>query len=104
MTVACLQHLLNLGEDGSPFIAAGWTICISAGTLAQKIEAIIAQKWASFPYGVHFIEGWFERNRTGHPKSSPVYSTDPSYVPGEFVVSKNTVLPAGAISKKNCIS
>ncbi len=68
--------------------------------LMQNIEAIIVQKWASFPYGVHFIEGWFERNRTGLPKSSPVYSTDPSYVPGEFVISKNSVLPPGQYPKR----
>ena len=58
------------------------------------------QKWASFPYGVHFIEGWFEKNRTGYPKTSPVYSTDPSYVPGEFVVSKNSILPPGELPKR----
>lgn len=89
-----------LGEDGSSFVAAGGAYEYPSGTLAQNIEAIIVQKWSSFAYGVHFIEGWFERNRTGLPKSSPVYSTDPSYVPGEFVVSKNSVLAAGQYPKR----
>ena len=66
-----------LGEDGSSFIAPGGEYAYPSGTLDKNLEAIIVQKWASFPYGVHFIEGWFERNRTGLPKSSPVYSTDP---------------------------
>jgi hypothetical protein len=89
-----------LGEDASTFIAPGGVYEYPSGALAQNIEAIIVQKWTSFPYGVHFIEGWFERNRTGLPKSSPVYSTDPSYIPGEFVVSKNSVLPAGQYPKR----
>jgi hypothetical protein len=89
-----------LGEDATPFIAAGGDYEYPAGTTAENLEAIIVQKWASFPYGVHFIEGWFERNRTGLPKSSPVYSTDPSYIPGEFVTSKNSVLGGGLFPKR----
>jgi hypothetical protein len=89
-----------VGEDGSSFIAPGGEYEYPSGTPGENLEAIIVQKWASFPYGVHFIEGWFERNRTGLPKSSPVYSTDPSYVSGEFVVSKNSVLPAGQYPKR----
>ncbi len=88
------------GEDGSSFIAPGGDYAFPSGLLNQNIEAIIVQKWASFPYGVHFIEGWFERNRTGFPKSSTVYSTDLSYVPGEFVVSKNSILPPGQFPKR----
>ncbi len=80
------------GLDASTFIAAGGDYEYpSGGTLDDKIEAIITQKWASFP-GSHAIEGWLERNRTGYPRSSPVYSTDPSYVPGQFVIAKNTVI------------
>ena len=56
----------------------------------QKLEAIIVQKWASFP-GTHDLEGFFEINRTGYPKTSPVYSTDPAYVPGQLVYSANGV-------------
>lgn len=71
-----------------------------AGTLEQKIEAIVIQKWISLGYGVHYLEGYFERNRTGYPRTSPVYSTDPAYVPGQFVVSKNSVLGAGLFAKR----
>ena len=69
-----------------------------AGTFQQKLEAIIVQKWASFP-GTHDLEGFFEQNRTGYPKYSPVYSTSASYVPGQLVYSKNGVT-AGAFPKR----
>jgi len=96
-----LSAFASEGEDGTAFIATGGSYAYpSGGSLDQKIEAIVVQKWASFPYGVHFIEGWFERNRTGFPKTSPVYSSNPSYVPGEFVVSKNSVLPLGQFPKR----
>jgi hypothetical protein len=75
------------GLDGSTFVAAGGPYVYPvAGTLDQKIDAIITQKWASLP-GSHALEAWFERNRTGFPISSPVYSTDLAYVAGQFVVS-----------------
>ena len=96
-----LAAFASENEDGNPFIGVGGNYEYPAtGTLDQKIEAIIVQKWASFPYGVHFIEGWFERNRTGYPRTSPVYSDDPAYVPGEFVVSKNSVLAPGQFPKR----
>jgi len=95
-----LASFASMGQDGTSFIAAGGAYAYPAGSQEQQIEAIITQKWISFGYGVHYIEGYFERNRTGYPKTSPVYSTDPSYIPGQFVVSKNTVLPAGAFPKR----
>ena len=95
-----LAAFANLGEDGSSFIASGGVYEYPSGTTDQNIEAILGQKWASNAYGVHFIEGWFDRNRTGLPKSSPVYSTDPSWIPGQFVVSKNSVLGAGQYPKR----
>lgn len=55
-----------------------------------KLEAIIVQKWASFP-GTHDLEGFFEKNRTGYPKTSPVYSTEAGYIPGQLVYAKNGV-------------
>jgi hypothetical protein len=87
------------GNDGSSFIAGAYAFP-TAGTTEEMIEAIVVQKWASFPYGCHAIEGWFERNRTGYPKSSPVYSTVLGYVPGQFVISANSVLPAGQYPKR----
>lgn len=90
------------GNDGSSFIADGGPYALVVDTLTdeQKIEKIVVQKWASFPVGCHAIEGWFERNRTGYPVSSPVYSTNVNYVPGQFVISANSVLPAGDYPKR----
>jgi hypothetical protein len=83
----------SVGQNGATYVAPGGVYAYpTAGTLDQKVEAITTQKWASLPYGVHFVEGFFEKQRTGYPRSSTVYSTDPSYVPGQFVVSKNSVL------------
>lgn len=87
------------GNDGSTFITGAYAFP-TAGSTEQMIEAIVVQKWASFPTGCHAIEGWFERNRTGYPKTSPVYSTDANYVPGQFVISANSVLPAGQFPKR----
>jgi hypothetical protein len=78
-------------------IPAGYAY--AGGTFEQKLEQIIVQKWASFP-GSHALEGFFEQQRTGYPKISPVYSTDPAYDPedpdepghvGEWVYAKNGV-------------
>jgi hypothetical protein len=93
---------VNMGSTvaAANTLLAGAYAYPTSGTLAQKIEAIITQKWISFGYGVHYLEGYLEKNRTGYPKTSPVYSTDPSYVPGQFVVSKNSVLGPGLFGKR----
>jgi hypothetical protein len=78
------------GLDASSFIAGPYAYP-SGGSLEDKIQAIIVQKWASLP-GSHALEAWFERNRTGYPVSSAVYSTAINYIPGQFVVAKNTVI------------
>ena len=70
-----LDAFTSVGQDGSSFITGAYKYP-TGGSLQQKIEAIATQKWASFPYGVHFIEGFFEKQRTGYPVTSPVYSTD----------------------------
>jgi hypothetical protein len=96
-----LASFASMGQNGTSFIAPGGVYEYpSAGSVQQQLEAIITQKWISFGYGVHYLEGYLERNRTGYPKTSPVYSTDPSYVPGQFVVSKNSALPAGLFAKR----
>lgn len=85
-------------QNGSSFVAPGGPYSYpTGGTLENKIEAISVQKWASFPYGVHYIEGFFEKQRTGYPRTSTVYSNDPNYVAGQFVVSPNSVLPQGQL-------
>ncbi|HVZ97683.1 MAG TPA: SusD/RagB family nutrient-binding outer membrane lipoprotein [Chitinophagaceae bacterium] len=95
-----MAEFAALGQDASSFIASGGAYEYPSGTMDENMEAILTQKWTSNAYGVHFIEGWLDRNRTGLPKTSPVYSTDPSYIPGEFVVSKNSLLSAGQFPKR----
>lgn len=65
----------------------------------SKLEAIVVQKWASF-YGSHALEAFFEKNRTGYPKTSDVYSTDSSYKPGQLVYSPNGVTGQGNFPKR----
>ena len=50
--------------------------------------------------GCHGIEAFFEKNRTGYPATSPVYSDDPNYIPGQLVIVKNSVLAAGQVPKR----
>lgn len=89
------------GGNGAGFIGAGNAYEYpNAGTLAQKLEAINTQAWVSHATGVHFLEGFLNRNRTGIPKQSPVYSTDNTYVPGQFVISKNSVLLPGLLPQR----
>ncbi|PSL47477.1 SusD-like starch-binding protein associating with outer membrane [Chitinophaga niastensis] len=95
-----LAAFQQLKLNGSAFIAAGGAYEYpSGGTFDKKLEAIITQKWASFP-GCHALEGYLEQNRTGYPKFSPVYSTDPAYVPGQWVYSRNGVTGAGKFPKR----
>jgi hypothetical protein len=85
-------------NEGSAFITGAYAF--PAAGIDQKIEAISTQKWIDCAYGVHFLEGFFEKNRTGFPKTSPVYSTDPAYEPGQFVISKNSVLGPGLLPQR----
>ncbi len=87
--------------DGSSYIAPGGAYAFpAAGSMEQKIQAIITQKWASCAYGCHGIESFFEKNRTGYPLTSAVYSTSGSYIPGQWVVSMNSVLAPGQLPKR----
>ena len=96
-----LAAFQSVNQNGSQFIGAGKVYEYPAGgSLAQKIEAIVVQKWASFPYGAHFIESFFEKQRTGFPATSPVYSTNAAYIPGQFVISNNSVLSAGKLPRR----
>jgi hypothetical protein len=96
-----LAAFSQLGLDGSSYIAGGGAYAFpAAGTMEQKLQAIIVQKWASDAYGCHGIEGFFEQNRTGYPIRSAVYSTDPGYIPGQLVISKNSDLSAGQVPKR----
>lgn len=87
------------GDNAAPFLAAAGKYAYpTAGTAEQKLEAIITQKYASFP-GSHALEGFFERNRTGYPRISTVYSTNAAYVPGQLVYPKNGITN-GAFAKR----
>ncbi len=78
-----------------------WGAEMEAGAPLDPLSQVLRQKWASFASGCHQIEGFFDRNRTGFPLQSPVYSTDPSYVPGQFVVSSTSVLsPATSLPQR----
>ncbi|MFA5417627.1 MAG: SusD/RagB family nutrient-binding outer membrane lipoprotein [Bacteroidales bacterium] len=73
---------VGMATDG--IYDAGQPYAYPTGDFESKLEAIITQKWASLP-GAHAFEAFFERNRTGYPKTSPVFSDDSNYVPGQIV-------------------
>jgi hypothetical protein len=90
----------KFGDNAATFIAPGGAYAYpTAGTAEQKLEAIITQKYASFP-GSHALEGWLERNRTGYPRLSAVYSTNAAYVPGQLVYPKNGITTNSAFAKR----
>ncbi len=84
---AVTESFNKWGFDAAPFIASGGVYEYpTAGTLEEKLEAIITQKWiSSFP-GNGF-ESFFEHNRTGIPAESSVAQSDPGYVSGQFAYS-----------------
>ncbi|MNK71266.1 Susd and RagB outer membrane lipoprotein [compost metagenome] len=81
---AFTQVGLAVGTIPAPYLV------YSGVTFEQKLEQIIVQKWASFA-GSHSLEGFFEQERTGYPKTSAVYSTEATYIAGQWVYSKNGV-------------
>jgi hypothetical protein len=87
---AVVANFTKYALDGAPFVAPSGDYEYPTGTFEQKLEAIITQKWiASFP-GNGF-EAFFEKNRTGYPKTSAVYQTSGAYVPGQIVYSKGGI-------------
>lgn len=99
-----LAAFAETGNNGSSFIAPGgayeWGNEKEGGVKLDPIAQIIRQKWAALAYGEHGIEAFFEKNRTGYPATSPVYSDNPNYIPGQLVVVKNSVLPSGQMPKR----
>jgi hypothetical protein len=57
----------------------------SGGTFEQKLEAIIVQKWVASVNQGH--ESFFDQNRTGYPRISPVPAASASYIPGQWTYS-----------------
>ena len=92
------------GNDASAFIAPGgayaWKAEMENGAPLGSLAQIMRQKWAASVYGCHGLESWFDFSRTGYPAKSPVYSSDPSYVPGQMVVVDNSVLGPGQMPKR----
>jgi Starch-binding associating with outer membrane len=92
------------GNDASGFIGTGgayaWGAELENGQPLSPLAQIIRQKWAASVYGCHGIESYFDFNRTGFPSRSPVYSTDPGYIPGQLVVVPNSVLGSGQMPKR----
>ena len=81
----------KFGESGAAFVAAGGAYEYpEAGTFADKLEAIITQKWVSNFPGNGF-ESFFEQNRTGYPLISAVAQSNTAYVPGQLSYSVNGV-------------
>jgi hypothetical protein len=72
----------------------------AAGSLAAQIQAIITQKWVSNAQGTHALESFFDQERTGYPKDSPVYTTSDSYVVGQWVYSLNGVTTGKLFPKR----
>lgn len=84
---AVTENFTKWGLSAAPFIGGGGVYEYpSAGSMEEKLEAIIVQKWAALFPGNGF-EAFFEQNRTGYPRISTVYHTSPAYVPGEIVYS-----------------
>lgn len=70
----------------------------TTGSFEDKLEQIITQKWAaSFP-GNGF-EAFFEKNRTGYPRTSDVPQSDAGYIDGQFAYAVNGVT-AGLFPKR----
>lgn len=82
------------GLDGTAFYSAGGPYEFPvAGTVEQKLETIIMQKWVALAGTFQGIESFFEQNRTGYPRISPVAASDAAYVPGQLTYSIEGVTP-----------
>jgi hypothetical protein len=73
----------------------------ASGTTEEKIEAIITQKWVALAGTTQGIEAFFERNRTGFPRTSAVpSSTAGGYVPSQFIYPIGGVTGAGNFGRR----
>ena len=73
----------------------------AGGTTADKLEAIITQKWVALNGSKQGLEAYLERNRTNIPATSAVpRSTSTGYVPGEFVYPVEGVTGNGNFAKR----
>jgi hypothetical protein len=73
----------------------------ASGTQAQKLEAIITQKWVALAGTYQGLEAFLERNRTDIPKTSAVpRTTSAGYIPSQFVFPIEAVTPPGKFAKR----
>lgn len=82
---AITTNFNRYGLNAAPFIAGAYAYP-AAGTFADKLEAIITQKWVSSFPGNGF-EAFFEKNRTDFPRTSAVPQSNAGYIPGQFALS-----------------
>ncbi|MBC7886115.1 MAG: SusD/RagB family nutrient-binding outer membrane lipoprotein, partial [Saprospiraceae bacterium] len=79
--VSAAYHKFGLSVPAT-FLEAGGTYGYpSSGSTAEKLKAIMTQKWVAM-----FKQGWesfFDQVRTGIPAYSPVAAEDPAYVAGQ---------------------
>ena len=89
LAVASAYSKFGLTMPASRIAPGGVYEFPSAGTTAEKLEAIMMQKWvAMFRQGA---ESYWDQARNGYPRISAVPTTDGSYVPGEWTLAKNAV-------------
>lgn len=90
------DYLLSASDasafNANSFVGVGGSYAYpSAGTTADKLEAIIQQKWIALYQGTNSTEAYIEFVRTGFPKISTVGYDDPTYEIGSFVYPENGV-------------
>jgi hypothetical protein len=74
--------------NAAPYLAPGGKYEFGVFYGGDRLGAIIVQKWASMAGTRQGIEAFFERMRTGYPKTSAVYHTSGTYKAGEIVYPK----------------
>jgi hypothetical protein len=87
------------GKDATPFIAATGAYVFKSTSLDAMIESIITQKWLAATR-TQAWDSFFDQNRTGYPKISPVPADNSAYIPGQYTTSVNTSLVAGEIPRR----
>ena len=88
-------------EAQADTLLAGVYAFPSSGTQEEKIEAIITQKWVALAGTYQGIESFFERNRTGFPKTSAVArTTSTGYIPGQFIFPVEAVTAPGQFARR----
>lgn len=97
---AVIKNFSRYDIDGSTYVASGGVYEYpTTGSFDDKLEAIIVQKWAaSFPG--NGAEAFFEKNRTGYPKTSAVPQSNPAYIPGQITYSVNGATPGGLFPQR----